>query len=145
MKKITRALSLCCALIMCFSLMSMSASAASEKTKVSSYGASYFEDEWEKTTKYKVGSTEVGYLIWGYDKDFTNEDYACTVGYECSTQAAIKRTSYDSDYLTGTWGQAYLYGKQELKHQTFGVSYKIIFSATYSGLAEGTTKNTSVK
>lgn len=144
MKKLfVRMVSICCILAMTLCL-APTAFASASKTKGCT-GSSNFNDEWEKTTTYYVGETKVGYMIWGFDKDWIHEDYVWTVGYECSTQAAVKRNYYDTDYISGGWAQAYFYSQEEVTHQTYSVSYKITFSATYTGLTEGSTEASNVK
>ena len=119
MKKLTRLLAICCIFAMMFCITPLSAHAASNMNPQSADGSSKFNSEWEKTTTYKIGSQEIGIMIWGYDTDYIKEDYVWSVGYECSSQPAVFRDGYDTSYVTGTWGQTYLYGKIEVKHQTY--------------------------
>jgi hypothetical protein len=45
-----------------------------------------FSTAWEKTKTYMVGSDIIGYMIYGYNTDWINEDYVWTMGKECASR-----------------------------------------------------------
>lgn len=146
MKRIKRLLSICCIFAIMLCITPLSAHAATTMPAKSETNSSKFDNEWEKTTTYKIDSTKIGYMIQGFDKDYINEDYVWSVGNECSSQPSLYRDGYDTSYVTGTWGQTYLYGKIEVQHKTYLVKYRMTFSATYDESAiSSTTTNSSVK
>lgn len=145
-KNISRILSICCIFAMMLCATPLTAHAETTMPAQSASGSSKFDSEWEKTTTYKISGTKIGHMIWGFDKDYINEDYVWSVGTECSTQPAVFRNGHDSSYVTGTWGQAYLYGKIEVQHQTYYVNYRMKFATTYdTGSISSRTTSSSVK
>lgn len=146
MKKLTRLLAICCVFAMMFCITPFSAHAATTMDPKTESNSSRFDNEWEKTTTYKIGTTEIGHMIWGFDKDYINEDYVWSVGNECSTQPSVYRDGHDTSYVNGTLGQTYLYGKIEVQHKTYYVKYRITFSASYTkSNITSTTTTSSVK
>ena len=127
-------------LFMLVGSMMISAEAATGKTAHVS-GSDRFAQEWEKTTTYKVGDTKIGKMVYGFDKDWIYEDYCWTYGYECSTRPKICRVKYDSEYQLGSKKGEDKWSKYEIKHYTYDVKYRIVFSATYSDLSSTTVES----
>ena len=126
------------------SVFTLPASAATVKTKHVS-NSSGFDNEWENTTTYKQNNVKIGIMIYGFDKDWINEDYVWTKGDECNTTAAIKRDGYDTVYKSGSSAGIGKYSKIEINHKTYNVYYKITFSATYVGTITESTVASHVK
>ena len=132
MKKLLRLLAVCCIFAMMFCITPLTAHAATNMNPQSANGSSKFTSEWEKTTTYKIDGQKIGIMIWGYDEDYVNEDYVWSIGYECNSKPALFRDGHDTAYVNGTSGQPHLYGKIEVKHQTYYVKYRVTFAATYN-------------
>ena len=126
------------------SIVVMPASAAGYTDKASVRNSGGFSSEWEKTKTYKVGSTTIAYMIYGYDKDWINEDYVWTKATECYSTAKVFRDGHDTSYCSGPQKGKNTYSKIEVKHQTYYVDYRIDLSATYSNV-KSTTASSSVK
>lgn len=91
-----------------------------------------FSTAWEKTKTYMVGSDIIGYMIYGYNTDWINEDYVWTMGKECCSTASVFRDGYDSTDCSGFEAAKDSYSKIEVTHKTYYVYYKVKFSASYS-------------
>lgn len=146
MKKSVKILSMILVVVLMTSIFVMPASAAGYTNSTSETSSSSFTSEWEKTRTYKVGSTVIGYMIFGYDTDWVYEDYVWTKATECYSTAMVYRSGYDSnwEYCTGTEQAKNTYSKIEVTHQTYYVYYKMKLSASYSGVTY-TTAASSVK
>lgn len=148
MKRTLKFLSMLLVVVMATANSVMPVKAAStgyyDSTNVS--GASKFTSEWEMTRTYKIGSTTIGYMIYGYDTDWINEDYVWTKATECYSKAMVYRNGYDSnwDYCEGSEKGKNSYSKIEVTHRTYYVYYKMYLSASYSGVSY-TTASSSVK
>lgn len=146
MKHTTKFLAIFLLIALMTSLIVMPASAATSgyTNTVSVRSSSSFTSEWEKTRTYKVGSTEIGHMIYGYDTDWINEDYVWTKATECYSTAKVYRDGYDTSYCTGSQKAKGTYSKIEVTHKTYYVKYQIELSATYSNVTY-TTATSSVK
>lgn len=118
------------------STLALPAKASYYPTAVEKRGISYFKDdvEWEKTRKYYKGSTLIGTMIYGFDTDWTDEDYCWTKATECYSTSRILRDGYDvawqedePDVGKNSWSET------EIKHRTYYVKYQMKFSASYTG------------
>ena len=120
------------AIMMAASISTMGAGATDMyKTR----GDQGFTKNWERCVTYKVGSTQVGMMAYGFDTDFFDEDYSWTMGYQCDTKAGVKRgnasTSWNSSYSgTNEWS------KEEVNHNTSDVKYYIRLRPTYTNLTQ---------
>ena len=124
------------ALFLSFASLPSMAGGSTTRTKTV-VGSSYFtNDEWEYTIEYKMGTTIVGKLVYGYDTNAIDEDYAWTQSYEAYSTAMVKRNYYDQDYSTATEKGKNEYSKIEVRHITYSVSYRVMFSATYSEMGQ---------
>ena len=103
---------------------------------VQKYGASFFKEdvEWEKTRTYYKGSTKIGTMIYGFDTDWTDEDYCWTMATECYSTSRVFRDGYDvawqeddPDVEKNKWSET------EITHRTYYVKYLMNFSASYTG------------
>lgn len=139
--KIRKIVAFICVIFLVTSFFSTTVDASTTPAPQNRTGSSYFNNEWEFTTYYYVnnGSVLIGYLTWGYDTDWVNEDYAWSTGREAGSQSFVKRNYYDTSYQPGTWQMALLWSKCEITHATYNVSYKVTFDATYSGITSTTT------
>lgn len=137
MKKLSKLLIMCLAVLMLVGTFATSASAAWTNTRSMS-GSSRFKSDWEKTTTYKVGTTTIGKMIYGYDTAWINEDYVWTKGYECETTAKVKRMYYDNSYISDSKAAKNKYSKIEVTHKTYYVLYQIKFEATYGNVTYST-------
>lgn len=106
--------------------------------------ASRFSSEWEHTRTYKVGSTIIAYMIYGFDTDWVKEDYVWTKSKECYSTAKVRRKGYELKYCEGPEKGRNEYSKIEVAHKTYYVFYRIELSATYSGVV-CTVASSSVK
>lgn len=136
-KPIKLFMSVCLLLAVAFCAMPSVAHASTSKME-NAYGSSLFDSEWEKTTTYYSGSVKIGIMIWGFDTDAIDEDYAWTMGYECDTTASIRRLYYDDSYIYGPEASKDNYSKLEITHETYDVNYRITFSATYADVTDRT-------
>ena len=105
-----------------------------------------FKTEWEYTVTYKVDSTTIAYMTYGYDVDWIDEDYVWTKSLECYSSAWVYRDGYDTGYryIGGTEKGKGVYSKIEVTHKTYNVYYKIKLSATYQNVTHSS-KKTSIK
>ena len=142
MKRTTRFLSMVTALALVFAVTAIPADAADYTNYAYVKGSSKFSSEWEKTRTYKVGSTTVAYMIYGYDTDWINEDYVWTKSTESYSTAMVKRDGYDTSYCKGSQKGKNVYSKIEVTHKTYYVYYKVKLSATYSGISYTTASST---
>ena len=142
------ATSLAVAVMTAATVTPVSAATTGYTDETSVRGSSNFTSEWEKTTTYKVnnGTVTVGTMIYGYDKDYINEDYVWTKDTECYSRAKLYRDGHDKNsiYCAGSQKGKNTYSKIEVTHQTYYVSYKIELSSSYSGVTS-TTASSSVK
>lgn len=132
------------AILLMATVTAIPASAANYTNSTTVSSSSRFKSEWEKTRTYKVGSTVIAYMVYGYDTDYINEDYVWTKATGCYSTAMVKRNYYDTGYQAGTQKGKNVYSKIEVKHVTYNVSYKIKLSTTYSNVTY-TTASSSVK
>jgi len=146
MKKVTKMLSALLLTALMLSAIVVPASAAGYSNSASETSSSSFTSEWEKTRTYKVGSTVVAYMIFGYDKDWIFEDYVWTKATQCYSTAMVYRNGYDTgwNYCTGSEAGKNSYSTIEVTHQTYLVYYKMQLSASYSNVTY-TTAASSVK
>ena len=75
--------------------------------------------------------TNIGKLVFGYDTDWYNEDYAWSMGTECNTKAAIRRMNVDTHFYYGSEKAKNKYSKYEVRHNGDYVFYAIVWSCTY--------------
>lgn len=144
MSKSVKLLSMILVIVLMASIVVMPASAAGYTDTASVRNSGGFSSEWEKTKTYKVGSTVIAYMTYGYDKDWINEDYVWTKSTECYSTAKVFRDGYDTSYCSGSQKGKNTYSKIEVTHRTYYVDYKIDLSATYSNVTS-TTASSSVK
>lgn len=113
---------------------------------LSTYANERIYEEDKKPRTYKVGSTVVAYMIFGYDKDWIFEDYVWTKATQCYSTAMVYRNGYDTgwNYCTGSEAGKNSYSTIEVTHQTYLVYYKMQLSASYSNVTY-TTAASSVK
>ena len=80
-------------------------------------------------------------MIYGFDKDYINEDYVWTKATESYSRAMLHREGHDkaSIYCAGSKKGKGDYSKIEVTHKTYYVSYKIELSASYSDVTSTTT------
>lgn len=111
-----------------------------------------FKHEWEHTRKLYVDGDYKAKLIYGYDTDFTKEDYAWSVCEEYQSRAGIKRAddksgnAYDTKYTYSTYVSKTKYSKCEMKHTRDNVYYKCEINFKYIGDRTYTTaSNTTEK
>lgn len=122
----------------------LDAYAAGYTNRVSVRSSKLFHSEWERTRTYRVGSTTIASMVYGYDTDFIDEDYAWTKSKECYSTAMVKRDGYDTSYLYGSQKGKNIYSKVEVTHETYYVSYGINLTATYRDVSYSTIES-SVK
>jgi|GEM_PF-2284716 len=105
-----------------------------------------FKTEWEYTVTYKVDSTTIAYMTYGYDVDWIDEDYVWTKSLECYSSAWVYRDGYDTgyQYIGSEEKEKNVYSKIEVTHKTYNVYYKIKLSATYQNVTHSS-KKTSIK
>lgn len=146
MKNVKKVTAMLLSIVMLVCCLSMSAS-ASEHMRTVNEGASRFESEWEHTRIYIHVNTEdyIGSLVYGYDTNLRNQDYAWSEGNECKTRAGIRRVGVDDDIVYGSWANIDTYGTYVVNHSSSYVIYSIEFENDYEGLLTGyTNDNTNV-
>lgn len=144
MKKIRRVLSMTLVVMLMISITAVPVSAAGYSDHAYVGTSVSFTSEWEKTRTYSVSSGIIGYMVYGYDVDWINEDYVWTKATECYSTASVQRAGHDTSYCSGTEQGKNTYSKIEVTHQTYYVYYKIAFSVSYSNVSYSTA-STSVK
>lgn len=123
--------------VLLVSALSISASAAYYNTDTNNgHGSSKFDKAWEKTRIYRVNSSVIGKMIYGYDTDWIKEDYVWTIATECYSRSYLFRDGYDTSYVSDSRSDVGRneYSKTERVHKTYYVNYRIKFSATYSNV-----------
>lgn len=144
MKKINKLISTVAAIVLATTATAFPVSAAGYTNSASVRNSKSFTSEWEKTRTFKSNSQTIGYMIYGFDKDWINEDYAWTKGTECYSTAMLKRDGYDTSYCKGSQKGKNKYSKIEVTHKVYYMYYKINLSASYTGVTY-TTSSSSVK
>lgn len=91
-------------------------------------------DEWEHTRHYISGGKYIGRLVYGYDTDYVDEDYAWAYGADCQAQAAIKRDGEDSNFVSAEVASANHYSKLQVTHEVNDVYYRITFEIDYENV-----------
>ncbi len=132
MSKTVKLLSMVLVIVLTVSILIVPASAAGYTGTAGESGASRFTSEWEKTRTYKVGGTVIGYMIYGFDKDWIHEDYVWTKATQCYSTALVFRNSFDTSYCSGPEKDRNVYSKIEVTHKTYSVAYRIDFSSSYT-------------
>lgn len=120
------------AIMMAASISTMGAG-ATDKYKTSE--GQDFDDDWEYSITYKVGSTQVGLMAYGYDTDWFNEDYSWTKGYESDSKAGVKRSG-DSVVNWNSYASRNVWSKEEVNHNTSDVKYYIRLRPNYTNLTQ---------
>ena len=144
MKKINKLIPTVTAIMMAVITTALPVSAAGYANTASTRGSGSFTSEWEKTRTYKYNSKTIAYMIYGFDKDFINEDYVWTKSTECYSTAMLKRDGHDTSYCKGSQKGKNKYSKIEVTHKTYYVYYKMSLSASYKGVTY-TTASSNVK
>ncbi len=111
-----------------------------------------FTYEWEHTRRFYANGTYRAKLVYGYDTDWVNEDYAWSEGEYRQTKAGLKRAndgsgnSYDTSYTWSDYAAKGEYSKCELTHTRDNVYYKCTINYDYSSIGSytySTTTNTT--
>ena len=144
MKRINKLITMVVALVLMVSATAIPAAAAGYTDYAYVGTSSSFDSEWEKTRTYKVDSDVIAYMVFGYDKDWINEDYVWTKSPECYSTAKVKRSGHETAYCAGSQKGKNSYSKIEVTHQSYYVYYRIDLSASYSNVSY-TTAASSVK
>ena len=151
MKVVPRIAALCLTGVLTVSSFIFPASAATNTAVRNSSGKS-FNREWEMTVTYyfKPSMKELGYMTYGYDTDWINEDYVWVKATECAAQGYIWRGSYDTYWMSdGKSSGAGKYSETEIRHRTKDtekVKYKAVFDAYYgSNFVEGAPQSSFYK
>lgn len=131
-KLIKRIVAISAAMTMTVSMMSVSVSAI---TKVNDHKfvhtpSSNYKNEWERTYVGKVGNEVVGFFVYGFDKDWINEDYTWTKGRQCKTKAGVKR-GFDSSINWESYAKENSWSKEEVRHNNSTVKHYIYFVSSY--------------
>lgn len=146
MKNSTKFLSMILIAVMIFSIIAFPSNASGYTNNTSERDPKKFTAEWEKTRTYKVGSNVIGYMTYGYDLAGADEDYVWTKSTECYSTSMVYRDGYDTDlsYICGPEKGKDKYSKIEVRHKTYYVYYKVMFSVAYTGVTY-TTSITNIK
>lgn len=111
-----------------------------------------FTYEWEHTRYFYVDGVIKARLVYGYDTDWINEDYAWSKGENKQTKAGLKRAndnsgnSYDTEFTWSDYAAKGTYSKCDLTHTRDNVYYKCTINYDYEGVGTytySTTKNTT--
>ncbi len=113
-------------LIMCFSVMATSASAAGI-VAAERIGAT-FDKAWEISVEFASGGEDLGVMVYGYNTAWINEDYTWTKAFVGSSQAGVYRDGKDSEVNWGTAKSSGTYSKIEVTHKKDTVYYYAYFS-----------------
>ncbi len=98
-----------------------------------------FKHEWEHTRKLYVDGDYKAKLVYGYDTNFTKEDYAWCVSEEYKSRAGIKRDNdksggaFDTEYKYSSYAAKTKYAKYETKHTRDNVYYICEIHFKYTG------------
>lgn len=126
-------LGLCICAVMCGMFEPVSFQAGTLKyTSVNS--ASKFSKNWEETICYYTNGVAIGKMVYGYDTNWTKEDYTWTIAYQCYSTAKVKRQYVDTSAHNGSQAGKNAYSTIEVEHQSYYVTYGINFSADYSNV-----------
>lgn len=95
--------------------------------------ADLFKSDWERTAIYTLASNgvEIGQLVFGFDTDYFDEDYAWSYGTQCDTRAGVRRMNYDEGYNRSSWKTCGNWSKVEVLHKVTHVRYNIEWRADY--------------
>lgn len=106
---------------------------ASTVSYVARSDANLFKSPWERTATYTLSSNgvEIGRLVFGFDMDYFDEDYAWSYGTQCDTRAGVRRMYYDEGYNKSSWKTYDNWSKVEVLHKVTYVRYNIEWRADY--------------
>ena len=92
-----------------------------------------FKSAWERTAIYTLSDrgVEIGRLVFGFDTDYFDEDYAWSYGTQCDTRAGVRRMNYDEGYNKSSWKTYDNWSKVEVLHIVTHVRYNIEWRADY--------------
>lgn len=92
-----------------------------------------FKSTWERTAIYTLSDSgvEIGRLVFGFDTDYFDEDYAWSYGTQCDTRAGVRRMNYDEGYNKSSWKTYDNWSKVEVLHIVTHVRYNIEWRADY--------------
>lgn len=148
MKKSIKTIAATLALITCFGATAMTASAYTERQRTVFESPNIFTNEWETRIDYalKSNGTKIGELIYGYNKNWVDEDYAWSKGLQCRSQAGIQRITID-DYCIFADGYADVnkYSKKEVRHLNKRVNYRVRFESDYNETINEKSYDSNVK
>ncbi len=127
-KSLVKAVSFLMAIMMMSALFCMSAFAANGGTMNVS-GENRFTEEWEYCLTFSYNGVQAWTMYYGYDTDWTNEDYTWTISQTGESTAYVYRNGYDTDEkCAGSTAEAGKYSKIEVTHRTADVDYSCLFS-----------------
>ena len=142
MKKFKKFISVFLAITTVLCLFAVTASAAFytiDRRHV--YDVERFQDEeWEHTRHYISDGEYIGRLVYGYDTDYVDEDYAWAYGASCNSQAIIEAGS--EEYYADPAVQNY-YSKVQVTHDENDVYYYFRLSVNYSNVTGYLDTNTN--
>ncbi len=134
MKRTKKFFSLVLIVVVCFSVLTTVASAAYSHTRHVNDADRFEDNEWEHTRHYVSDGEYIGRLVYGYDTDYLNEDYAWAYGADCVATAGIMRVGVDTSYISGVPAAKNNYSKLQIDNKSTDVYYKITLSTTYTNV-----------
>ncbi len=112
--------------IMCFSIMATSASAAGIIT-AEREGAT-FDKAWEISVEFASGGADLGVMVYGFNTAWIDEDYTWTKAFVGTSIAGVRRVDTDSSTNWGDNESSGTYSKIEVRHKEDTVYYYAFFS-----------------
>lgn len=125
---VIKAISLLMVIMLMSGLLCISAFAVNGRTMNVS-GDDKFSQEWEYALHYSYNGVQAWTMYYGFDTDWTDEDYTWTIANNGESTAYVFRNGYDTECCEGPTKEAGKYSKIEVTHRTTDVDFSCLFSS----------------